>query len=371
MQSLVRNNIAIIAIVASTVGLSCTEFHGPPEVSVVGISGKRLEDPRAPIEIAFSKAIDPSTLEVSIAYNDHDIEGDLPDEKTPPEPLRTIFFHDSDPDEPEIGGSSELVDGARLLRIDLLAAPPVGPEFVVVIEPGLMDAERRAVTKERIRIPFAYDFKCTGTKGTKLFPPFGYYFFVANIAKPIDTQMRAWAAMKVNQETGAFVAQFTSAFRDRDPSRCDPPCSDTEACRVHPGPPTCVIPSEKAGSGDEFPDWEPTDVPPIGYSFRVTGCIEDTGPDSAGFNNASIDVVVQKPPVSVRGVSLNSGFVVDEEGVLRGTGAFTGDQVFIGTTPSGPGTGSQTMRSVSEDEIPRHFVIPLPEGEPKEMDDEG
>lgn len=363
MKSLFRD-IAIVAL-ASSLGLAgCTDFYGPPEASVVGISGKRLEDPRAPIEIAFSKPIDPSTLKVAIAFHDHDIEGDLPDEQDPPEPLRTLFTHDSDPDEPEIGGSSELLDGNRLLRINLLAAPPVGPEFLVIIEPGLMDAERRAVTKTRIRIPFAYDFKCTGTKGTTLFPPFGHYFFVANVTVPIDTQIRLWVAMKVNQETGAFLGQFTSAFRDRDPNRCDPPCSSTEACRVHPGPPRCVIPSEKAGSVDEFPDWMPNPVPPTGYSFRVTGCIEDQGPDSAGLANASVDVVVQKPPVSVRGVSMNSGFVLGEDGVLRGTGAFTGDQVFIGTTPSGPGVGSQTMRSISDDEIPPHFVIPLPEGEP-------
>lgn len=362
-----NRTIGIVALTATSIVSSCADFYGPPEVTMVGLASKRLEDPRAPIDLAFSKPVDPSTLKVTIAYHDHDIEGDLPDEQTPPGELRTVFFRDSDPYEPEIGGSAELLDGNRLLRINLIAAPPVGPEFVVLIEPGLMDAERRAVTKTRIRIPFAYDFKCSGAKGTKLFPEFGYYFFVANVAKPIDTQMRLWVAMKVNQETGAFVGQFTSAFRDRDPNRCDPPCSSTEACRVHPGPPTCVIPSEKAGSIDEFPDWMPDPKPPTGYSFRVTGCIEDTGPDSAGLANASIDVVVQKPAVSVRGVSLNSGFVLGEDGVLRGTGAFTGDQVFIGTTPSGPGVGSQSMRSISEDEIPKHFVIPLPEGDPPEF----
>lgn len=368
MNLLSRSSIALVGLTALVSG--CTEFHGPPEVSVVGLEGKRLDDPRAPIEIAFSKPIDPSTLRLSIAYNDHDIERNLLDEQTPPQPLRTLFEHNPDPGWSDVGGSSELLDDNRVFRVDLLAAPPVGPEFVVVIEPGLMDAERRAETKTRIRIPFAYDFRCSGTKGTKLFPPFGYYFFVANIASPVDTQIRLWVAMKVNQETGAFVGQFTSSFRDRDPNRCNPPCADTEACRVHPGPPRCVIPSEKAGSVDEFPDWKPDPVPPVGYSFRVTGCIEDTGPNAAGLANASVDVDIQRPPVSVRGVSMNSGFTKDEDGILRGTGAFTGDQVFIGNIPSGPGTGSQTMRSISEDEIPEHFVIPLPEGEPPEVGDE-
>lgn len=365
---LVRNTLVGFAFAALVTG--CTEFYGPPEVTVVGLEGKRLEDPRAPIEISFSKPIDPSTLKLFIAYNDHDIERNLPDEQTPPQPLRTIFEHNPESSMTDVGGSSELVDDGRLFRIDLLSAPAVGPEFVIVIEPGLMDAERRASTKTRIRIPFAYDFRCSGTKGTKLFPPFGYYFFLANIAQPVDTQIRLWVAMKVNQETGAFVGQFTSAFRDRDPNRCDPRCADTEACRVYPGPPRCVIPSEKAGSVDEFPDWKPDPVPPVGYSFRVTGCIEDTGPDEAGLANAPVDVVIQKPPVAVRGVSMNSGFVKDEDGVLRGTGSFTGDQVFLGDVASGPGVGSQTMRSIAEDEIPAHFEIPLPEGEPPDVSDE-
>lgn len=372
MNLKLRHSVALFAGFG-LFSLSCTDFYGPPEATVVGISGKRLDDPRAPIEIAFSKPIDPSSLEVSIAYHDHDIEGDLPDEQDPPEPLRLLFHHSPDPLIKDSLGSSELLQNNQLFRINLLAAPPVGPEFVLLIEPGLMDAEQRAITKTRTRIPFAYDFECTGEKGTKLFPPFGYYFFVANISKPIDTQIRLWVAMKVNQETGAFVGQFTSAFRDRDPTRCDPPCATTEACRVYPGPPTCVIPSEKAGSVDEFADFLPDPVPPTGYSFRVTGCIEDTGPESAGLANASVDVVVQRPAVSVRGVSMNSGFVL-ENGVLRGTGSFTGDQVFIGTTPSGVGIGSQTMRSISEDELPPGIVIPLPEGEPEEprkADDDG
>lgn len=367
MKSLFGNSIAVVAFLAPTVVVGCTDFSGPPEVSVVGLAGKRLEDPRAPIDLAFSKPIDPSTLAVSIAYNDLDIERNLPDEQSPQGELRTLFTHDKDPEEPETGGSSELLDDGKRFRINLLAAPPVGPEFVLVIEPGLMDAERRAETKTRIRIPFAYDFKCTGTKGTKLFPEFGHYFFVANVTTPIEAQLRLWVAMKVNQETGSFVGQFTSAYRDRDPNRCDPPCSSKEACRVYPGPPHCVIPSERAGSVDEFGDFVPLVEPPIGYSFRVTGCIEDTGPDSAGLANASVDVSIQSPRVSVRGVSLNSGFVKDEDGVLRGTGSFTGDQVFLGTTPSGPGVGSQTMRSISAEELPPNVQVPLPEGEPPDV----
>src|SRR5690606_20185876 len=154
MNALFRPSIALFCLAALS---GCTEFYGPPEVNVVGLEGKRLDDPRAPIEIAFSKPIDPSTLKLSIAYNDHDIERNLLDEQTPPQPLRTIFEHN--PEWSDFGGSSELLDGNRLFRIDLLAAPPVGPEFVVAIEPGLMDADRRASTKTRIRIPFAYDFR--------------------------------------------------------------------------------------------------------------------------------------------------------------------------------------------------------------------
>lgn len=359
-----RSAIAFAAAVAALSCAACETFHGPPEVTIAGEKDKRLPDAHAPLRVVFSKPIDPGSLALEVAYFDHDIEGNLPDEQTPPSPLRTIFTHDKDPAVPETGGTSQLSADATTLTIDLLAAPPVGPEFVLIVEPGLSDEDGHA-THVRTKVPFGYAFECTGTTGTTLFPPFGYYFFLANVDEPIQTQVRLWGAMKVDQATGSFIGQFTAGFRDRTPTRCDPPCDDTEACRVYPGPPACVIPSTKAGSVDEFRDFVPNPDPPIGYSFTITGCAEDQGPDSAAWANASVDVQTTSPSVGLKGVSMNAGFVLGDDGVLRGTGSFAADQVYLGPVASGSASGSETARSVAEDEIPPG--IPLPEGDPPKI----
>jgi hypothetical protein len=120
-----------------------------------------------------------------------------------------------------------------------------------------------------------------------------------------------------------------------------------------------VTPSEEAGTEDEYPDYIPNEVPPVGYSFTVGGCVVDTG-DSVAFVNLPADVDIQQPDVFVQGIQLVASFK-DDGGVLRGTGPVTAEKVFIGETESGAASGTLVARQVPDDEVPPGIPEPPPE----------
>lgn len=354
----VRRCLAAAALLAAVAGAaSCETYDSPPRPSIEGLVDGLLADRDAPIIIRFSEPIDPDTLKVKIVKLEVDVEGNLADEDDDEATVLSELFGYDPITNNKFGGTGELISGNTGFRITPSVPLPLGPSLAILIEAGLAD-EAGKEWLVRQRLVFAYKLECDGsTGGTDKFPS-GTYFFVANVAKPIQTQIQLWGAVIVDPETGSFRGQFTNADRNPDPNRCDPPCDATQACRLLPSE-ECVTPSEEAGTEDEYPDYLPNDVLPVGYSFTVGGCVVDTG-DSVAFVNLPADVDITTPDVYVQGIQLVASFK-DVDGVLRGTGPVTAEQVFIGETPSGPASGTLVARQVPDDEVPPGVPQPPPE----------
>ncbi|MDI1449837.1 Ig-like domain-containing protein [Polyangium sp. 6x1] len=344
----------LLLSLAAPLGAGCELYDGPPQPSIVGAEDGVLEDATAPIVLSFSEPVDPATLDVAIIRLETDVEGNLLDEDADPvsEPEEFVSFVKG----VATGGEAELVDGNATLVIKPSAPLPVGPKLALVIEKGLADVAGN-VTKVRKRLLFGYSFKLDCDKPSTVFPT-GKYFLLADVEKPLQTQVQLWAAFYVDPETGRVRGQATNADRDRT-QVCPMSCKSTEACRLLPEP-QCVAPSERAGTPDEHSDFVPNGTPPTGYSFTIDGCAVDQPGGKVVFATAPTDVVVQIPPVTLRNVTLTAEFAPDANGVLRGTGALAADTVLIGTTPSGKGEGNLVGRIVAADEAPADIPDPPP-----------
>ncbi|NUP10584.1 MAG: hypothetical protein HOW73_31435 [Polyangiaceae bacterium] len=334
---------------AMILAASCETYDSPPRPEIQGLTDGVLSDREAPIVVTFSEPIVPDTLKVQVVELEVDEEGNLPDEDDDDATVLNAYFGFNPETANNFGGTAELSSDNTKLTITPTAPLPLGPSLAVLLEPGLADKEGRT-WDVRQRLVFGYGVKCDGSSGgTDKFPS-GTYFFVADVVNPIPTQIQLWGRINVDPETGLFRGQFTNADRNPDPSRCDPPCDSSQACRLLPSE-ECVLPSEKAGSEDEFPDFLPNETPPSGYSFTVEGCVIDTG-DAVAFVNLPADVDIQQPDVFVQGIQLISSFSTDENGVFRGTGPVTAEKVFVGETESGAAQGTLVARLVPEDEVP-------------------
>lgn len=348
----------LVLLASAGVVHGCETYDSPPRPAIAGITDGVLSDPSAPITVVFSEPIDPDSLRISIIPLVTDVEGNLPDEDDDEATVLTPFFSFDPVTANNFGGTGELLDGDTQFRMTLTSSLPIGPSLAVLIEPGLKDLEGREV-KVRQRLIFGYSLSCDESSGgTDKFPS-GAYFLIANIDKPIKTQIQLFGLIDVDTETGKFRGQFTNADRNPDPNRCDPACSSVEACRTLPSP-ECVTPSEEAGTEDEYPDYVPNDVLPAGYSFTVGGCVVDTG-DGVAFVNLPADVDIQQPDVFVEGIQLISSFKAAGDGVFRGSGSVTASQVFIGVSPSGTAEGTLIARLIPEDEVPPGIPEPPPE----------
>jgi len=205
---------------------------------------------------------------------------------------------------------------------------------------------------------FGYSLKLECDKPSTVFPT-GKYFLLADIEKPLQTQVQLWASFYVDPVTGRVHGQATNADRDKD-QKCPMDCqSDGKVCRLVPAP-QCVVGSERAGTPDEFSDYVPNDVAPQGYSFTIDGCAVDQPGGKVVFATAPTDVVVTSPPVTLRNVTLTAEFSPDANGVLRGTGALAADTVILLSTPSGKGEGNLIGRLVPANEAPEGIPDPPP-----------
>lgn len=334
----------------------CEPYDGPPEPRIEGAEDGSLDDANAPIVLAFSEPIDPSTLIVQLVRYETDIEGNLADEDSDPNTeLDPLFLYD--PRFFPVGGEVELAPDNTWLRITPDAPLPIGPKLAILVDAGLADLSGH-VTKARRRLLFGYKFDLDCDAPSTVFPT-GSYFLLADIKQPIMVQVQLWASFQVDPATGRVRGQATNADRNPDPNRCPMPCDGTEVCRLYPAP-DCVAPSERAGTVDEHGDYIPNDVLPTGFSFTIDGCAVDQSDGSAVFATAPTDVVVQSPPVTLRNVTLTAQFAKDGDGVLRGTGSLAADSVLLGTTSSGKGEGALTGRLVPAKEAPPGIPQPPP-----------
>jgi len=340
---------------------ACERYEPPPTPVLEGLAGTELSDPKAPLVVDFGKPIDPATLRVKIAYDDTNVEGDLPDEDDDPSTdLRLILTHDDD--DGDHGGHVDLDPSGATVRIVPDGALPVGPKLVLLIEPGLTAADGRVRTF-RTRIPFSFRVQCgAGTRADKLTS--GVYFLLLDVQEPIGSQIQLFGSLDVDPATGLLVGQFTNADRNPDGNRCPTPCGSEDACRLLPKA-ECVAPSTRAGTVDEHTDFVPNPTPPTGYSFFVEGCAADD-PSGTALVTAPATMVVESPPVTVAGLTMTAYFAPDDKGVMRATGSLVADAVSLGGNTIGPGKGTMTALRVADAEVPPG--IPQP---PKPVADGG
>ncbi len=334
----------------------CETYDSPPRPAIEGIVDGILTDPAQPIVVRFSEPIDPDTLRIQVIKLVTDIEGNLLDEDSDESTVIQSFFSLDPVTQNNFGGTATFVDDDKAVRIALQQTLPIGPSLAILIEPGLKDLEGNEWGVRQV-IPFGYQLSCDGTTGgTELFPS-GAYFFLVDVEVPIPVQIQLWGQITVDPATGSFVGQFTNADRNPDGSRCDPPCGADDACRLLPME-ECIVPSTKAGTENEFSDFVPNDVLPVGYSFTVGGCVIEQADGSVVFVNLPADVDIAQPDVFVQGIQLTSSFATDAGGVFRGTGAVTGETVFIGPKDSGPASGNLVARFVDAAEAPTDIPGP-------------
>jgi len=357
MKKIILSAIALPCLWLVSVG-GCETYDSPPRPAIEGAVDGILSDPQVPVVVRFSEPIDPNSLRIQLIKLETDLEGNLLDEDPDDATTLTSFFSLDPVTSNNFGGTGEFLDDDSAFRITLNVPPPVGPSLAIVIEAGLKDLEGNDWAVRQV-IPFGYQLSCDGsTGGTDKFPS-GAYFFLVDVEVPIPVQIQLWGLIDVDPATGSFVGQFTNADRNPDGERCSPACPETEACRLLPAE-ECVVPSTKAGTEDEFSDFVPNNVLPVGYSFKVDGCVIEQG-DAVVFVNLPADVDITQPDVFVQGIQLTSSFAVDPNGVFRGTGAVTGEIVFIGDNDSGPASGNLVARLVDPAEAPPD--IPGPSAE--------
>ena len=341
-------SLASLASLAPSL-LSCATYVGPPTPKLVGFENGLLPDPNAPVAIEFDKPVDRASVHVKIVRLVTDSRRRLADEDDDPDTALDLLFSHDDGD-PDFGGSIAFRNGDTRIEITPRATLPIGNRLALLLEPGLASTSGES-TAVRKRLPFAYAFKLDCNKPSTVMKD-GTYYFLFDVINPIKTQVQLLASIKIDKATGAFIGQFTNADRNPDPARCSPACKSSEACRTLPGPPACVIPSEKAGSADEFPDYLPNATPPTGYSFTARGCAVDQPDGTALCANVPFDMKVEQPAVTLRAGKMTASFKVDASGVLRGGGTINAGDVLLGVISSGPADGGLTARILPADKVP-------------------
>jgi hypothetical protein len=341
-------------------GASCETYEPPPVPTIEGLASGVLRDSRAPLVVDFGTPIDLATLAIAVAFLEVDAEGNLRDEDADPQTeLRLVLRHH--PADGDLGARFELEPGGQRLRILPESALPVGPELVLLVEPGLRSTAsgRSARFRQRVRFSYLVDCRAPSVTGTSTSTSFasGTYFVLLDVTQPLGTQIQLLAFLDADLD-GTLSGQFTNA--DRDPNlKCPIPCAPVDTCRLLPAP-ECVPPSTRASAADEYPDFVPNPTPPTGYSFLVEGCVSMGEVGRAGILTAPATMVVESPTVTVEGLTMTAELATDASGAVRATGSLTADVVRLGTTPLGPGKGSMTAIRIPDDRVPAGVPRPPP-----------
>lgn len=355
-----------LVLSSALLSLGCDEYIGAPRASIEGLEQGTLSDAKAPLVITFDRPIDRETLRLKVVRLITDDEGRLGDEdEDEATQLDLLYSYDATAQFPNEGGKGTLDEAGTVISIVPEKTWPIAEKLALLVEPDLSDAEGLRKTIARERTPFTYTVKLNCAPSADFVT--GAYYFVGDVTQPIGTQVQLWAWFDVNPDTGEFVASFVNADRNPDASRCTPfglNCDSTQACRTIPEP-ACVPFSEKAVSTDEYPDYVTNYVPPTGYDFQATGCVDGQSGDKTFFVNVPVDVVVQSPAVALTGTVLTATFEKDENGVLRGGGTIVADEVLLGATgiESGKAEGTLSARLVPPGEEPSDLKKPEPPAE--------
>ena len=362
--------IAATLIAVSAV-LGCETFDPPPDVQIANSdNGVMTAPPEEPLVLEFSEPFVRSSLRMKVVAATVDPEGNLLDEQSPPKldefSASTLLAYDGKrPDDPaSTFGATFDVTNDRLVAT---RAEPFGwsAPFLVLIEPGLKDAEGN-VTVPRRRLPFTYILPGGGP--TTL--PTGYYYFLMNVDY-LSTQIQVYAYLEVDPETGIWRAIFTNANRRPElNSRAGCPAScpdDTPICALHPSA-GCVKPSLKQLEVEHYTDFLPEWDPPDGYTFIADGFARDEPDGSIAMGTAPflIDLNIGSGGVNVRaeGTKVTGTFRPDANQPERwvAEGSISVDVVKINGAGLDPTKGTFKAMTLTADEVAavEAFGFPIP-----------
>ena len=349
LSLIVRRALALAALGAVLASGACETYDPPPEPRIDGATNGILPDATAPLVLRFSEPIDPRSANVKVVVFANDMDED--DDPIPP----ALVLMSADANGAN-GATAKISDDGTALTITFDKAPPSGPRLAVVVEPGLSDLSGHRTNARRV-LQFGYAFSKTKASPTTF--PSGSYFILLDLQVPIAAQLRVWGDIGVNAEAGTFHGQFTHAWRDRNPARCPGlSCNPkVNACTVFPAP-ACVTPSTNADTVDQYPDWI-VDHDSVGtFSVTVDGSVDDRADGSYGFGMLPVDVSTKSPNVTVKAILVTAEFRRDPDGILRGTGSASADDVLFIGMDEGHGSGLFRAELVPADKAPTD--IPLP-----------
>ena len=334
---------------------SCQTYEPPPTATIDGLSNGILHNPLAPIVVQFSTPVDPTTVRVEIAPFTIDAYGNLPDEVPDGGSLDVLLSHTATADT-HVSATLSADNTTLTLTPTPLTLLPTGPSLVLLVSPGLTSTTTGTVLRYRERIPFSYPATCGAARATRF--QSGDYFFLLQVSQPIGVELKVFAAIDVNPQTGAFFGQFTAALRNSDPSRCNPPCTGATVCQLIPTQ-ACVQMSTPPTSVFESPDFVPKATAPNGYTFEMQGCATDEG-DGGAVNILTAPGVlnVSIPAVSIQGLTFTAQFVPVDGGLVQGSGSLTSTKTFLGTTDLGPGAGTLSALSIPDAQAPPSLQQP-------------
>jgi hypothetical protein len=370
VRSSLRRLAALVFLGATTLtsltSMHCAEvYDAPPKPTIVGAIDSVLTDPTQTVVVRFSEPVVPSTLKARIVRLDTDTEGNLLDEDADPATQLDVLVdyphtfvtvdEDGDPlPEAQLDKTiSELSADGLTLSLRPVKTLPTGPRLALVIEAGLSDAKGNTV-KNRTRLSFGYRFSCSATTRSANFVE-GTYFMLVDVKKPLSVQVQLFAQFAMNDD-GTFRAQFTNGDRNKITTGCPETCKTSQVCRLLPTP-ACVAPSERAGEPTEYPDYFPFPTPPSGFSFPVTGCVEDQGA-LAAMQASPVDVVVEQPAVTLQAARFTGGFEKGADGVIVGSGSLAAPVVLLNGSPVGSGEGSFKAVYIPPDKVPAGTPAP-------------
>lgn len=358
---------ALVLVGTTFATARCGEtYDAPPKPYIVGLAEGVLGDPTQPVVIKFSEPVNPATLKARIIRLDTDTEGNLYDEDADPNTtVETLVDYphkfvtvdeDGDPLPPEDLDKtiSELSADGLTLSLRPVKTLPTGPRLALILEAGLADQQGNAV-RDRTRVTFGYKFACTATTRSNVFVE-GTYFMLVDVKKPLSAQVQLFTKFSLNED-GTFRAQFTNGDRKPNTEGCPKKCNSAQVCRLLPTP-ECVSPSERAGEPTEYPDYFPFSTPPSGFTFPVTGCVEDR--DGAAAMQASpVDVVVEKPPVTLQAARFTGAFEKGPNGTIVASGSLAAPTVLLfGKEQPGGGEGSFKAVYIPPDKVPPDVPSP-------------
>jgi|HubBroStandDraft_2_1064218.scaffolds.fasta_scaffold84970_2 hypothetical protein len=339
---------------------SCQTYEPPPTAKLEALSNGVLSNSNslAPLVLQFSTPVDPSTVSVEVALFDIDSYGNLPDEEPGGGSLDVLLRHTPKEDTHVTAKFS-----ADHTTLTLTPTPagilPIGPSLVLLVSPGVTSTTTGTVLHYRERIPFSYAVQCGSAHASRF--ESGPYFFLLQVTEPLGIELKAFASIVVDPESGAFHGQFTAALRNSDPSRCNPACTGGEVCQLIPKQ-ACVEMSTPPASVYEWPDFVPKSTAPNGYTFEMQGCAVDTG-DAGAVNIETAPGIlnVASPHVSIQGLKFTAQFAPVDGGLVEGSGSLTATKTFLGSLNLREmGAGTLTALSIPQGKAPPE--LPRPAG---------